>query len=143
MDDPSYSREFNHGIDMQQVFAQLASHLEEGMQWWLTPVEEALLELHNKKHRAVSVIRERILDALDLDRINESGLSTMTATQLLQSLDIKHPTNAQSKECAGILRELLGEHKRINGSNKWRIPFKKPECKSSFNTPLSDDEPKF
>ena len=95
---------YQHFIDMQQVFSQLATHLEDGMQWWLTPVEEALLELHNKKHRAVSVIRECISDALDLDRINESGLSAMTATQLLQSIDIKHPTNAQSKECAGILR---------------------------------------
>ena len=134
---------FDHGIDMQQLFAEMATHFENGMKWWLTPDEEAQLELHNKKHRAVSVIRERILDALDLDRINESTLSAMTATQLLQSIDIKHPTNAQSKECAGILRELLGEHKRINGSNKWRIPFKKEEWASSSNTPLSDDEPGF
>ncbi|MDO9050870.1 MAG: VapE family protein [Methylotenera sp.] len=130
---------YNHGIDMQQVYAQLATHLEDGMKWWLTPEEEELLELHNKKHRAVSVIRERILDTLDLDRINESGLSAMTATQLLQTIDIKSPTNAQSKECASILRELLGEHKRINGSNKWRIPFKKEEWASS-NAPLVSDD---
>ena len=134
---------FNHRIDMQQLFSEMATHFENGMQWWLTPEEDALLELHNKKHRAVSVIRERILEALHLDRINESGLPTMTPTQLLQSIDIKSPTNAQSKECASILRELLGEHKRINGSNKWRIPFKKPEWKSSSNTTLSDDEPIF
>lgn len=134
---------FNHGIDMQQVFAEMATHFENGMKWWLTPEQEDLLELHNKKHRAVSVIRERILDALDLGRINESTLSAMTATQLLQSIDIKNPTNAQSKECAGILRELLGEHKRINGANKWRIPFKKEEWASSSKTPLSDDDPNY
>jgi putative DNA primase/helicase len=124
---------------MQQVFALLATHLEDGMQWWLTSEEEALLELHNKKHRAVSVIRERILDALNIERIDESGLSAMTATQVLQSIDIRSPTNAQSKECAGILRELLGEHKRINGSNKWRIPFKKEEW-ASANAPLVSDD---
>lgn len=136
---PVTAIDYRHDINMQQVFAQLATHLEDGMQWWLTSEEEALLELHNKKHRAVSVIRERILDALDLDRINESGLSAMTATQVLQTIDIKSPTNAQSKECAGILRELLGEHKRINGSNKWRIPFKKEEW-ASANAPLTSDD---
>ena len=134
---------YAHGIDMQQVFAQLATHLEDGMEWWLTPEEEGQLELHNKKHRAVSVIRERVIDALDLDRINESTLSAMTATQLLQSIDIKHPTNSQSKECASILRELLGESKRINGSNKWGIPFKKEEWASSSNMPFSDDDPNY
>lgn len=130
---------FNHGIDMQQVFAQLKTHLDVGAKWWLSPEDEALLEAQNKKHRAVSVIRERILDALNLDRIDESGLSAMTATQVLQSIDIKSPTNAQSKECAGILRELLGEHKRIQGINKWRIPFKKEEWASSNSPSTSDD----
>lgn len=140
---PVIAVNYQHGIDMQQLFAEIATHFENGMQWWLTPEEEALLEFHNKKHRAVSVIRERILDALDLDRINENGLSAMTPTQLLQSIDIKHPTNAQSKEAASVLRELLGDHKRINGANKWRIPFKKEEWSSSSNMPLSDDESGF
>lgn len=130
---------YEHGINMQQVFAQLKTHLDVGAKWWLNPEDEALLEAQNKKHRAVSVIRERILDALDLERIDESGLSAMTATQVLQSIDIKSPTNAQSKECASILRELLGEHKRINGSNKWRIPFKKEEW-ASANAPLVSDD---
>lgn len=130
---------YNHGINMQQVFAQLATLIEDGETWWLTPEEEAELEQHNKKHRAVSVIHERILEALDLIRIDENGLPTMTATQVLQRLEIKFPTNSQSKECAGILRELLGEHKRINGSNKWRIPFKKAEWQSSLNNPIPND----
>jgi len=134
---------YNHGIDMQQVFAQLKTHLDVGAKWWLSPEQEALLESQNKKHRAVSVIRERILDALDLERIDESGLSAMTASQVLQTIDIKSPTNAQSKECAGILRELLGEHKRIQGINKWRIPFKKEAWVSNKATFLPDDEPDF
>lgn len=136
---PVIAVNYQHGIDMQQLFAELATHFENGMQWWLTSEEEALLEFHNKKHRAVSVIREHILDALDLDRINENGLSAMTATQVLQRIDVKYPTNAQSKEAASVLRELLGDHKRINGANKWRIPFKKPDWKSPTTAPSSND----
>lgn len=48
----------------------------------------------------------------------------MTATEVLKEVGIEKPTNSQAKECAGILRELLGEHKRIKGQNKWRIPLK-------------------
>jgi predicted P-loop ATPase len=136
---PVIAIDYKHEINMQQVFAQLKTHFDIGTKWWLTPEEEAKLELHNKKHRAVSVIRERILDALDLERANEIGLSAKTATQVLQSLEIKSPTNAQSKEAASVLRELLGESKRIQGINKWRIPFKKIEWESA-NAPLVSDD---
>jgi len=35
---------YQHGIDMQQVFAQLATELSDGEQWWLTPEEDRQLE---------------------------------------------------------------------------------------------------
>ncbi len=116
---------YSHNIDMQQLFAQLAVDFQNGAQWWLTREEEQLLELHNKEHRNVSAIRERILEALDLDHVNDSGLPALTPTQLLQKLDIKNPTNTQSKECASVLREFVGESKKIQGQYKWRIPFRK------------------
>jgi putative DNA primase/helicase len=122
---PVTSINYQHGIDMQQLFAQLAVDFEQGAQWWLTREEEQLLELHNKEHRNVSAIRERILEALDLDHVNDSGLPALTPTQLLQKLDIKNPTNSQSKECAAVLREFVGESKKIQGQYKWRIPFRK------------------
>ena len=122
---PVTSINYQHGIDMQQLFAQLAIDFQNDAQWWLTREEEQLLELHNKEHRNVSAIRERILEALDLDYVNDSGLPALTPTQLLQKLDIKNPTNTQSKECASVLREFVGESKKIQGQYKWRIPFKK------------------
>lgn len=115
---------YQHNIDMQQVFAQLAVDLQSGQQWWLTREEEALLELHNKQHRSVSSIRDRVLEVLDLDKPIDGKSLAMNPTQLLQRLEIKHPTNSQCKECAAVLREFLGEPKRINGCNKWRINIK-------------------
>ncbi|MDI1308615.1 MAG: VapE family protein [Methylotenera sp.] len=115
---------YNHGIDMQQLFAQLAIDFSNNQQWWLTKDEEALLELHNKDHRVTSVIRERVLDVLDLARINENGLEAMSPSQLLQRLQFKFPTNQQMRECGGVLREFLGSPKKIQGYMKWRVPFK-------------------
>lgn len=128
---------YKHGIDMQQVFAQLAVDLDKGEQWWLTPKEEIELEKSNANHKAISVIYELIVSALDIDRIGESNLPAMSAIELLKHLGIERPRNADCKECAAILRDMLGEHKRINGINKWRIPLVK---KQSFNRFHDDDD---
>lgn len=114
---------YAHGIDMQQLYAQLAEDFENGEQWWLTDAEERRLEELNKVHRAVSAIRERMLGAIDLDRLKSDGLPAFTASELLSSIGIERPTNAQCKECAIVLRELCGESKRHNGRDKWRVPL--------------------
>ena len=71
---------YEHGIDMQQVFAQLAVEFNNGKKWWLTQEEEALLNARNLDHRSVSVIRERLLEIVDLDLIGKDGNPAMTAT---------------------------------------------------------------
>lgn len=130
---------YEHAIDMQQLFAQLAVDFHLGKQWWLEQDEEKLLEIHNANHRAISVIRERILEAIDLERVGNHGLPAMTPIAVLNELGISNPSNAQCKECAAVLRELLGESKRINGGNKWRIPLRN-NCHDPFGASLSSTE---
>lgn len=119
--------DYVHGIDTQQLFAQLAEEFaqgDQGAQWWLTAEEEDQLERCNNEHRSLSVVRELIMATLDLERkvdLNTDG--AMTAIELLREMGIERPNNTQCKECASILRELLGMPKRIRGSNKWRIPL--------------------
>lgn len=129
---------FNHGIDMQQVFAQMAVDFHRGEQWWLTKAEEERLESMNKEHRSVSVIRERVLQAIDLKRVNEEKLPAMSTIELMERAGIKSPTNAQCKECTGILREYLGGSKKINGIQKWRIPLREEHLTEV--TPGCDDD---
>ena len=134
---------YAHGIDMQQLFAQLAVDYREGAQWWLTVEEERLLETLNKSHRSVSAVRERVLAAIDLDRVQQNNLPAMSAIEVLIETGLKIPGNTQCKECAAVLREYLGEPKKIHGFYKWRIPLKQ-----SYSNPLqapgiierSDDE---
>jgi putative DNA primase/helicase len=66
------SIDHEHGIDTQQLFAQLAILFRKGEPWWLTQEEERCLEEHNKDHRRVSVIRDWVLEALDLNILPES-----------------------------------------------------------------------
>lgn len=116
---------FNHDVDMQQLFAQLAVELENGAEWWLNSEEDARLDEQNRPHRTISAVEDLVLDELELDRASESGLPAMTPRQLLVFLGIQQPANPQCKECAGVLRDYLGEPKRIQGRDKWRIPLER------------------
>jgi predicted P-loop ATPase len=124
--------DYDHGIDMQQVFAQLAVDFHSQEAWWLSADEEAELAYQNSKHQAVSVVRDALLNFIDLGGEPSPDDPAFTATELLQHAGIKYPTNPQAKECGAILRELFGDPKRINGSNKWRVPLVETEA---------DDEP--
>jgi putative DNA primase/helicase len=130
--------DFNHGLDMQQLFAQLALDYQAGKQWWLMQEEEQYLEEYNLRHRSISAVAEKVLSELDLDRKDAPNLPAMTATEVLKEVGIEHPSNQQCKEAVGILRECLGESKRIRGLEKWRIPLKQSTWSPS--KPLDDDE---
>lgn len=116
--------DYQHGIDMQQLFAQVAAKFKNGEQWWLDHHEERLLELHNSDHRTISIIRERILEAIDHDHREKANLPAMSTIEVLEALGFERITNPQCKECAAILRELFGQPKKIQGTYKWRIPLK-------------------
>jgi len=115
--------DFNHSIDMQQVFAQLYHDLEKGEQWWLTPEEEAILEAYNRRHRSISATGELVLDHLDLE-CDPANSQYRTATEVLHAVGITRPSNAQCKECGQVLREYFGSPKRVQGREKWRVPLK-------------------
>ena len=135
---PLVSIKYEHNIDMQQVYAQLAVDFEKGEQWWLSHGEETLLELQNREHRSISVVREKLLEVLDLDRGCNSGDPAMAPLDVLRELGFENPTNPQCKECASILRELFGESKRVNGMNKWRIPLRAKPLVPLIGGPASD-----
>lgn len=110
---------FDHDIDMQQLFAQLAVCLEGGEQWWLTKAEDKQLAEYNLRHRSVSVVAERIADRINLEAAGEGYYRT--ALEVLSEAGMDRPTNGQCRECGSILRELFGPPKRVQGREKWRV----------------------
>jgi hypothetical protein len=120
---PVIGIDYDHDVDMQQLFAQLHVEFLGGEQWWLTPEEEVLLDEQNQSHIATSPIQELVRSNIDLVRIGEDGLPAYGARELLVELGIKEPNNAQSRECGEVLREQTGKPKRIQGYDKWRVPL--------------------
>lgn len=121
---PCTAIDYEHGLDMQQLFAQLATLLEAGEQWWLTPEEEDQLEYRNSAHRSFSVVVDRLEAGLDLDPDSVVDPEARTASEVLIRVGFDHPTNQQAKECAAFLRTHFGGSKRIQGSQKWYVRFK-------------------
>lgn len=117
--------DYEHAIDMQQLFAELKIKYEAGATWWLTDDEEQALAEINRQHRHLSAIEAKIEEAFDLGRKGELGLPRLTANEVLERLGYAKPTNAQSKEANTALKGLLGEPKRIKGQNRWFVPWLK------------------
>lgn len=115
---------YNHGIDMQQLWAQVAVEYTKGEQWWLTPEEELQLTALNKNHQSANVLRELIYGAIDHKRIGAEGLPNLATTDVLKAIGYRLPTNPQCKEAKAILQELLGPPKRSQGRTVWRVPMK-------------------
>jgi putative DNA primase/helicase len=119
---PVTAIDYEHGIDMQQLWAQVHQLYEAGEQWWLTPEEEKALEERNQQHRTVSAIRDILEVELDFDK-PESDWRLMTATEVLLGIGIKNPTNPQARDCGNYLRDVLGPPTRSKGKTRWRVPL--------------------
>lgn len=126
---PIKSMNWQHRIDMQQVFAQLAHEVGEGETWWLSDDEESLLNKLNSRHSTASPVAERLADSIDFDRIGAEGLPAMSATEVLAWLSFPL-TNPMAREAGAALRNLLGDPKKINGTMKWRVPVRVDEAVS-------------
>jgi len=131
--------DYEHDIDMQQVFAELKAAFEKGDQWWLTEPEEEQLGKVNDEHRLLSAIEARIAEEFEVDRAQCDNLPRLTATEVLKRLGFEKPTNAQSKEANVALRTLLGEPKRVRGYNRWPIPWRQAEPSASAYDPAQDE----
>lgn len=119
---PIQSVNHQHGLDMQQVFAQIKEDCyDKGEQWWLTNEEEAKLTILNKDAEVISPIRE--LTLAYLNRAEGEETNFLSATHFLQMLKIEHPKAGQVKEVRAILKEHLGKDRKSNGVQGWDIPM--------------------
>ncbi|ADE87946.1 DNA primase [Escherichia phage vB_EcoM_ECO1230-10] len=118
---------YEHDIDMQQVWAEVAQLYREGERWWMNAEEEAMLEQVNKEHEAIDPVEEMILMRYEWGCDRPAAYTDRTATQVLQEIGYDKPNKAQTTHCAGVLRKLTGKPARKSGSNRlFSLPPKVP-----------------
>lgn len=117
---------YEHGIDMQQLWAEVLQWYEAGEQWWLTAGEEARLEAGNAHHEQTDPVEEIILARYG-SRGSERTHQPMTATQLLLAIGFDKPTKAQKNVAAKIMRRLFGDPRRTMNGLFFEVPAGEPD----------------
>lgn len=128
---PVTAVDYEHGLDLQQLWAQVAAAYEEGERWWLVREEEAQLEACNAGHVVRSAIHDMLASVLDLTA-PKTELKRLSASGVLKLLGVKTPTNPQAKDAAAALKALVGEKiGYTNGSPCWYVPPLKFDSRGS------------
>ena len=114
---------YNHGLDMQQVFAQYKlEYLKPDSKWWLMPEEEAMLNKLNGEFETISAIKEGLTALVNDGRAKQTDEIFMTASQLLGAIKADKKGIAQIKEVHAVMTKLIGPPRKTKGLNGWDVP---------------------
>lgn len=113
---PVIGVDYQHTIDVQQLWAEVESLFKRGERWWLDSGEESQLEVINREHESVDPLEERILQFFDWNRMAFG--EPMTATDVLLAVGFDRPTKPQATDCSRILQKMTGDKPRKSGSRR-------------------------
>jgi putative DNA primase/helicase len=116
--------DYNHDIDMQQVWAEIAVYYKNGERWWLNQEEERELEELNKNHLKTSVLEEMLLEkyVFDQHQFKSQVFVKKNATELLTELGYTQLKTSQTREMAQVLEKLNA--KRTPYDKKYWVSYK-------------------
>ena len=121
---PVEAVDYEHGVDMQQLYAQLAVDFADGAGWWLTAEQEAGMEAWNERYQATSPVRDAVLTVIDLDGDDTAAHRRLTATGVLELAGLERVTTGQAREAAAILRAKFGPPKKSKYGMRWELPLR-------------------
>lgn len=114
----------SHGLDMQQVWAQVYAMYQAGETHYLTAAEHEALNAHNEAFQVADPIEERLQERLDWTA-PKAEWTWRTSTAVLMETGIEKPTESDAKKAGTCLRKLNGGHgKRSNGKTVLLAPPK-------------------
>lgn len=133
---PVASIDYQHDIDMQQVWAELLVQFLDGEQYHLTIEENTALGALNAEHEAVDPVEEMIVAGFKW--AEDVRPLRMTATDVLVAVGYDKPNKAQATHASKVLKKLTGgEPKKSGASRFFDMPAK---LRGTRSLPLPDDE---
>jgi putative DNA primase/helicase len=94
---------FNHDIDMQQLWAEFAEMYRAGEAWYLEASEMVALNDGNEEFMEIDPVEERILSSYEWE--SERQLSR-NATQICQEIGIHEPKRADANSVCRVLKKM-------------------------------------
>lgn len=111
-----------HTIDMQQVWAQVMTLVENGETWQLLADEKEHIRRINEQHMQIDPIEEMILDKYRWDEIGFVN-EHKTATQIGADIGLKNITVRETRIISGHVCKYNGnKRQRSHGKNLLLIP---------------------
>jgi len=136
LNDPTGNRRFwtieaeaithDHGLDMQQVWAEVYEEYQAGASWYLDGEEVAALNRHNENFMQIDPIEERISSRLEWDA-KEVFWRWIRTTELLIEVGVDRPTHQDVIRGGTALKKRDCPRKKVHGS--WLI-FAPPRIQS-------------
>ncbi len=115
--------DFNHGLDMKQVWAEVYALWRAGHKTDLSNADQDRVNEHNTEFEKIDPVKEKILDTYDWGNLT---VQEMTASSVLEDIGFMRPSRADATRCGMILKEIIGDQGRlIKGVRKYPIPVRK------------------
>lgn len=114
--------EFDHSVDMQQVWAEFYGLWKGGEAFFLSMDEVSELNTHNEQFTIIDPLSERIAASFGWGP-HVVMWDWMTVTDVLMKIGIKEPTKGQTITGSAIIRRLNGgQRKKSNGRVLLAVP---------------------
>jgi putative DNA primase/helicase len=102
---PCLRIDYEHNVDVQQVWAEAYVRYRENPVWWLTPDEEKRLTSQNRSFEANDPVEELLYAKLRWDDA-EYLWEPRTATEILMECGLQNPTRGQATSASIHLRRM-------------------------------------
>jgi hypothetical protein len=119
---PVDSFKFDHGLDMQQVWAEFHVLWQTGEPFFLSMNEVSELNDHNEQFTVIDPLEERIAAAFGWGE-HVTMWDWATVTEVLIRTGVREPTKKETIVASAVLRKLNGNRrKKSNGRVVFAIP---------------------
>jgi putative DNA primase/helicase len=118
----------NHGIDMQQLWAEIRETLYQKESWYLNAEEREMLQSSNETYRTQSTVEDLILEHVHFQSQNTKPVQM---TKLLRDLGISQPRMPDIKDASRVLAQFGLEPRKSNGKKVYDLDYTKVEIGSA------------
>lgn len=110
---------WDHGLDMQQIWAEILEAYRAGAECWLSEEENQWLNESNRQFEVIDPIEERLAAWGDWSSDRGEWLS---ATQILSIVvGIDRPSNLDAQKCSVAVKKLNGNRKKRESKSGQRL----------------------
>ena len=114
----------DHGIDMQQVWAELLVSYKRGDSWYLDHKEIERLSSHNEKYEAEDPFESKVMEFFSAPTDSDESV-VYTCTEILDTLGYKFPTQRDTRAVSRAIQKVFkASLTQVRDGNKRKKGFK-------------------